>query len=234
MNRIAMLIAVGLGSMVSACACADDVVPPPVHPDSRNWEDLFRADLSDAIYPQGVWHFEGGVLTATKDENIWTKKEYGDCIIDLEFKTSPSSNSGVFVYGSDLKNSVLNSVEIQLADDFAPERATHPKNWRCGAIMGRVAPSASAVKRPGEWNRMTVTCLGSKIYVLFNGQQVTEIDMKKWTSGTKNPDGSPIPPWLNKPLAELPTHGHIGLQGKHHGNVTYFRNVKVKSLDSPR
>jgi hypothetical protein len=31
-------------------------------------------------------------------------------------------------------------------------------------------------------------------------------------------------------MAELPTRGHIGLQGKHAGAPIYFRNMKVKPL----
>ena len=53
--------------------------------------------------------------------------------------------------------------------------------------------------------------------MLLNGEMVTEIDMKKWTSLKKNPDGSDIPPWYTHTLAELPTKGHIGLQGAHGG-----------------
>jgi hypothetical protein len=34
------------------------------------------------------------------------------------------------------------------------------------------------------------------------------------------PDGSEIPSWLSTPFAELPTHGNIGLQGKHAGRVS--------------
>jgi hypothetical protein len=67
--------------------------------------------------------------------------------------------------------------------------------------------------------------------VVLNGEQVTEMDMRKWTSAKRNPDGSEIPEWLSKPLARLPTKGHIGLQGKHGGVPIHFRNLKVKSLD---
>ena len=78
---------------------------------------------------------------------------------------------------------------------------------------------------------MTITCKGPIVSVVLNGEAVTEIDMRKWTSAQKNPDGTDIPPWLSKPLAEAPTKGHIGLQGKHGGAPIYFRNLKVKSLD---
>jgi hypothetical protein len=224
-----LLVAFGLAWTVAAMAA--DGVPPKTHPDSKNWDNLLKEDLSDATYPGKVWYFEDHVLTATEDQNIWTKKEYGNCIIDLEFKNAPGTNSGVFVYGSDIKNWIPNSVEVQIADDYAPQWAKSPKTWQCAAIFGRLAPTKSVVKKPGEWNRMTVTCVGTKIYVLLNGEQVTEMDMKKWTDAKKNPDGSDIPAWLSKPLAELPTKGHVGLQGKHGGVPIYFRNLKIKTLD---
>ncbi len=209
---------------------ADDSAIPKKHPDSANWETLFADDLSDAVYPAGVWSVSDGVLTATEDQCIWTKKVYDDFELDLEFKTADGTNSGVIVYASETKNWIPNSVEIQIADDFAPKWATSPKTWQCGAIFGRLAASKSVVKKPGEWNRMTVKCLGPRIWVMLNGLQVTEIDMRKWTSAKKNPDGSDIPSWLSKPLAELATKGQIGLQGKHAGAPIYFRNVKIKPL----
>jgi hypothetical protein len=121
-------------------------------------------------------------------------------------------------------------VEIQIADDFADEWAKSPKTWQCAAIFGHLAPSKSLVKKAGEWNHMTITCKGPMIYVMLNGEQVTEMDMKKWTSATKNPDGSEIPKWLSTPFEKLPTHGRIGLQGKHAGKPIYFRNVKISEI----
>jgi hypothetical protein len=122
-------------------------------------------------------------------------------------------------------------VEIQICDDFAEQWAKMPNTWHCAAIFGRLAPSKSVVKKPGEWNRMIVTCKGPLITVTLNGDKVTEMDMKKWTLAKRNPDGSDIPPWLSKPLAELPTKGHVGLQGKHAGAPIYFRNLKIKKVD---
>lgn len=201
------------------------------HPDSTGWEDLFDKDLSNADYPKGVWYLEDGSLTANKDINIWTKKDYANFVLDLEFKNAAGTNSGVIVYCSDPKNWIPNSVEIQIADDFAKQWANSPKTWQCAAAFGHLAPTKSVVKKPGEWNRMTITCKGPKIDVLLNGELVTQVDMKKWTSAQKNPDGSDIPAWLSKPWAELPTHGIIGLQGKHGGAPVYFRNLKIKKLD---
>ena len=65
---------------------------------------------------------------------------------------------------------------------------------------------------------------------MLNGEEVNKVNIKRWTSAKTNPDGSEIPPWLGKPLAELPMKGHIGFQGKHAGAPIYFRNIKVKEL----
>lgn len=229
MKTWALLLAFCVG-----CTCrvhAGETLPPTSHPDSAKWTDLFAGDLSNAIYPQGVWSFAGGVLTATEDKNIWTQQEYRNVIVDLEFKNDVATNSGVIVYASDLKNWIPNSIEIQILDDFAPKWASAPKSWQCGAVFGLLPASKQVVRQPGQWNRMTVTCLGPMIHVLLNGESVNTFDMRKWTSAKKNPDGSDIPPWLNKPKAQLATKGRLGLQGKHSGAPIYFRNLKIKPLD---
>lgn len=228
MRRIALFAALLLAG--TAVQAAEPPVPQG-HPDSSHWMALFAPDLSNAIYPKGVWSMEDGVLTATEDQCIWSKGEYQNFAVDLEFKTAHGTNSGVIVYASDLENWIPNSVEIQIADDYAEEWAKQPRTWQCAAAFGRLAAKESRVKKPGEWNRMTVYCRGKIIDVVLNGEAVTRLDMNLWTSPDKNPDGSAIPPWLSKPLAELPTKGHIGLQGKHAGAPIYFRNIKVQSLD---
>ena len=199
-------------------------------PEDKGWDFLFEYDLSNASYPKGVWSYKGSVLTATQDKNIWTRKLYTDFILDLEFKTAPGTNSGVIVHCSDANNWIPNSVEVQIADDFAERWAKADKTWQCAAIFGHLAPTKSMVKKPGEWNRMTVTCKGKIIRVSLNGEEVTVMDMSKWTSAKKNPNGSDIPRWLSKPKAELPLKGRIGFQGKHAGAPIYFRNIKIKEL----
>lgn len=197
------------------------------HPDSEKWDNLFAADLSNAEFSAGVWTCDGGILTASEDQCIWTKKDYANFILDLEFKTAEGTNSGVIVYCSNVENWIPNSVEIQIADDYAKQWAESPKTWQCAAIFGHLAAAKSMVNRPGEWNRMTVTCKGRQIGVILNGAKVTDMNMALWTSATTNPDGSEIPSWLSTPFAELPTHGRIGLQGKHAGAPVYFRNLKI-------
>ena len=202
------------------------------HPDSKAWEDLFVADLSNTVFPDGIWSWKDGELSPKdKDEAIWSKKEYENFVLDLEFKLESGAHSGVFVYNTDMKNWVTHHVEIQILDDPAPKWAKVPPNWKCGGIFGHSAPKKSAVKKAGEWNRMTIRCQGPAISVLLNGELVTDINMQDWKSGQKNPDGSDIPSWEPRPLAEMATKGHIGLQGAHGGIPTHFRNIKIKSIE---
>lgn len=229
MRQLVGLLAAG-GLVFLVAVAAQKPAATPGHPDVSKWADLFKPDLSDADYPAGIWTFADGILTASEDQCIWTKKDYKNFILDLEFKTAPGTNSGVIVYASDIKDWIPNSVEIQIADDFAEQWAKSPNTWHCGAIFGHLAPTKSAVKKPGEWNRYTITCRGPMITVVLNGEKVTEMDMLKWTSAKTNPDGSEIPTWLSNPLAGLQTRGRIGLQGKHAGAPIYFRNIKIKEM----
>jgi len=58
-----------------------------------------------------------------------------------------------------------------------------------------------------------------------------QLDLTKFTSATKNPDGTEVPSWLAKrALSSLATKGRIGLQGKHADAAIFFRNVRIQEL----
>lgn len=195
------------------------------------WKPLFGTNLSEATYNQEVWTETDGVLTATKDEAIWTTIEYENFELDLDFKNDAGTNSGIVIYCTDTNDWIPNSVEIQIVDDHYEKWVDSKPYERCGAIYGHLGPRQDkVVKKPGEWNHMRVKCVGQRITVILNGKKVTEMDMSKWTSGTTNPDGSEIPSWLPKPFAELPTKGYIGLQGKHGNATIWFRNIKIRDV----
>ena len=231
MKRYALLCVLIVAVAAGAAENGDKPEKPLKHPDTTGWDALFNDDLSNAVKPKGVWTVENGELTASEDKAIWSKEDYDDFILDLEFKNAPETNSGVIVYCSNIADWIPNSIEIQIADDFAKKWAESPKSWQCGAIFGRLPASKSAVKKPGKWNHYTIRCVDQQIDVVLNGEHVTSMDMSKWTDPKTNPDGSEIPSWLSKPAATLPTKGRIGFQGKHAGAPIWFRNIKVKRLN---
>ncbi|MEJ0101437.1 MAG: DUF1080 domain-containing protein [Bacteroidota bacterium] len=203
-----------------------------INPDTngKGWHSLFNDRLTNAIFPAGVWAIDSGVMTATKDEAIWSEKAFDNFVLDLEFKNAPGTNSGVIVHASDIKEWIPHSVEIQIADDYADQWAKAPANWQCAAIFGHQAATQHAVKKAGEWNRYTITCRDRKIWIVLNGVLVNTCDMSLYTTGRNNIDGSIAPEWLPNPMASLPLDGHIGFQGKHAGAPIYFRNIKIKEL----
>jgi len=196
-------------------------------PDSQ---ELFKKDLSNAVDVQGVWFFNGEVLTASEDACLFTTAEYENFVIDLEFKNDKGTNSGVIVYCTDQDDWIPNSVEVQIADDYYYKDKDWAESWMCGGIFGHLAPQSGLVKKAGEWNHMNIRCEGQHITVKLNGQVSADMDMSQWSSGSINPDGSEIPSWLPTPFAELPTKGYIGLQGKHGEANIYFRNVKIAQI----
>lgn len=214
------------------CIALAQTTSPESKTGKNVWRALFTPDLSNASYPLGVWSVENGVLTATEDKAIWSDKPYQNFMLDAEFKTAPGTNSGVIVYCTDTANWIPNSVEIQIADDYSKQWSEAPATWQCGAVFGRLAANKQkVVKKPGEWNHYLITCRGQHISIELNGEKITDMDMSKWTSGKKNPDGSDIPSWLNKPLSQLKTIGYVGFQGKHAGAPIWFRNIRIKEME---
>jgi hypothetical protein len=109
---------------------------------------MFNSTLSNAIYPKGVWSNNKGIITATRDEALWSKKAYDNFMLDLEFKNAEGTNSGVIVHASDMKNWIPNSVELQIADDYSKEWSSASATWQCGAVFGYQAATKHNVKKP--------------------------------------------------------------------------------------
>ena len=54
--------------------------------EKTDFKPLFADDLSNADYDKTVWSINDGILTATSDQAIWTKDQYENFVLDLEFK----------------------------------------------------------------------------------------------------------------------------------------------------
>jgi hypothetical protein len=199
-------------------------------PMGKGWKNLFGNNLSKAIYDKSIWKDSSGVITASKDDAIWSFDEYDDFILDLDFQNADGTNSGVIVHATDIVEWIPNSVEIQIADDYSKQWSKAAPTWQCAAIFGRKPATNKSLKPAGEWNHFTITCKGKMISIVLNGTLVNECNMDDFTSSKVNPDGSNVPSWLKNPMSTLALRGHIGLQGKHAGAPIYFRNVKVFKL----
>lgn len=225
MNTRCFTQSLALALAASVCLINSSLRADGDHPVTTGWKDLFAPDLSNAVNGEH-WNWVNGELVAKDHETLWTKESYGDCIIDLEFKVAKESNSGVFLHSWDIKN-VLAALEIQVH-----ENADGSKYGMVAAIYDAMPPSKKDVAKPvGEWNHFTITCKGSTVQVVFNGEKVIDADLNNWPEKGKNPDGTPNK--FPKPLKDYQGKGPMGLQGLH-GKAqapVWYRNLKIKSLE---
>jgi hypothetical protein len=142
------------------------------------------------------------------DAYLTTEKKYGNFILDLEFKFNAEGNSGVFMRVGDLKDHVASGFEVQILDTYGKEDVG---NHDCGGVIGTVGPTKNMVKPAGEWNRYTITLIDNALKVVFNGEQVIDLDLS--TSAIK----------------DRPAKGYISFQDE--AKRIWYRNVRIKELE---
>lgn len=163
------------------------------------------------------WTVVDGVLKA-KAGNSWlaTEKEYGDYVLQLEWRVPENGNSGVFIRVPELKageHPWEKGIEIQVLDDKGPQYAGKLKPWQySGSLYGAVPADQSAFAGAGQWNKYEITCRGDLVTVVLNGKKISEGDMSKIDA-----------------LKSRPRRGIIGLQN--HGTEVEYRNLRIKELN---
>ncbi len=141
------------------------------------------------------------------DAYLTTERTYRDFVLDLEFKINKGGNSGVFLRVGDPKNQVSSGFEVQILDTHGKEKIT---NHDCGGVISAAAPSKNMAKPAGEWNRYVITCNGDRVQIVFNGEQVIDLELSK------------------SALKDRPREGHIGFQDE--AQPVWYRNVRIKEL----
>jgi len=167
----------------------------------------------------GNWVVEpGGIITLRPrpgetgwkryDAYLTTERKYRDFILDLEFKFEKEGNSGVFLRVRDPKSQVDTGFEVQVVDTYGKKKITAHD---CGGVIGTAVPTKNMVKPAGQWNHYTITCIGSHLTVVFNGEKVVDLDLSK------------------SPLKDRPLEGYIGFQDE--AKRIWYRNVRIKELN---
>ncbi len=188
-------------------------------PDAQGFVSLFNGKDLTGLKTTGNWVVEEQGVVSLKprpgehgwkryDAYLWAPKKYTDFIFDLEYKIPPGGNSGVYVRVGEMTNPVGNGIEVQILDSHDKPGKLGPHD--CGGIVSAVGPSKNMSKPAGQWNRMVVTCKGTRLQVELNGERI--IDLALDTSAVKN-----------RPLS-----GYVGLQD--HGQPLSFRNIRIKEL----
>jgi len=152
-------------------------------------------------------------------------QKWSNFVLTLDFKISKGCNSGIFVRTDSLtprpgKDVGYNGIEVQILD------STTADYYDTGAIYDLSRPTKNAMQPVGEWNHIEVTCAGSLIAVVLNGEKVNHIDLEQFTEPNKRPDGTPHK--FDVAYNKHPRTGYIGLQD--HGADCWFKNIKLRPL----
>lgn len=228
---LSVFVVLGVLVAFSGCSQSRPVVqsgeaPVVEHPNTSEWQDLFAADLSNAVLADDEsWVIEDGILKANDRSTLWTKESYGNFVLDLEFRTPRQANSGIFIRTADPKD-ILSALEVQIH-----ETTDNTPHGQVGAIYDLLSPRMHAAKPAGEWNRYTITADDNLIQVILNGRQIIDMDLNDWTEPNRNPDGTPNK--FNRAIRDQAKSGPIGFQGIHGptGESVEFRNIKIRRLD---
>ena len=152
---------------------------------------------------------------------LWTREKYDDFVLEMEYKVSPGCNSGVF-FRADPDNRIQGGFEIQILDSHGEKPTTH----NTGALYDASPASSMPEKPAGQWNAFRLECKGPKVLVHINGVQVQDLNLDRWDTPRRNPDGSKNK--FSTALKDLPRTGHIGFQD--HGHDVWFRKIRITRL----
>jgi hypothetical protein len=153
------------------------------------------------------------------------EKKWTDFVLQLDFKQSPRCNSGVFFRVDSLealpgKDVGFNGLEVAI-DDTDSAGYHH-----AGAIYDLAKPIRNTLKPIGEWNHLVLTCSGTKVLVVLNGEGVNAIDLADFREPGLRPDGTQHK--FGFAYRDHLRAGFIGLQD--HGAGIWFKNVKLLPL----
>jgi hypothetical protein len=184
----------------------------------RAWDDVRN--------PAGgspVWRVEDGVLHGGEPRGSWllSEREYGDFDLQFEFKLGERGNSGCALRVPMFGDPAFDGVELQMADFRYNTEAKESE--LTGGLYRAVAPEKQ-VYRPTEWNRYEITCRGSRLQVVLNGERILDVDLAAQTARVKRHNGEDAPP-----LRDRPRRGHIGFQElSREGAHVMIRNARIR------
>jgi hypothetical protein len=115
--------------------------------DGKDFSKFRKADGSSVSKPVTDGAFAATSTDPSQGGDIFTRQEFGDCQLHVEWQTpSPPrsnsqhrGNSGIFM---------MNRYEIQVLDCY--ENKTYA-DGQAGSIYGEIPPMVNAMRAPGEW-----------------------------------------------------------------------------------
>lgn len=229
MKRIAPAVLLGL-AVCSFSLAADD---------ADGFKPLFNGKNLEGFTQHGgkaTYAVEGDEIVGTSTLNtpntfLCTDKEYGDFILEVDFKVDPKLNSGIQIRSKvydeekevDFGGGKMKKMAKDRVHGYQVEIDPSARAWSGGiydeARRGwlndlKNNPEAGKAFKQDEWNHYRIECRGDSIKTWING--VPAADLK---------DG--LTP---KGLIALQVHG-IGNDKSKDGTQVRWKNIMIKELD---
>lgn len=219
----ASLIALALIALHTSLASAGPETTDAAAGESSGWTHLLSAEteqLSEHWTTNGNWKLENGVATLTPRPGekgwsrfgayLWSKKKYGDFIIEFDYKLQEHGNSGFYFRVGDRKDPVQQGIEVQLYETASKPDDAKLTDHDAGGIIPGVPPQKRNSNPAGQWNTMRVKNAGGQLVVTLNGVVVNKVDLSQG------------------PLAERPREGWIGFQD--HAMPLSLRKIRIREV----
>jgi len=231
MNTLSNVLPMTLLAFFVLNAAAADGNPDfiPLFPQDgvpKGWVVRAWNDVKNPAPDNPVWKVEKGVLHGGEPRGSWllSEKEYGDFILEYEFKLGERGNSGCALRAPLFGDPAFDGMELQMADlRYNPSAKDSELT---GGLYRAIAP-VKQVYKPTHWNKYEITCKGSMVKVILNGEPILNVNLDEQDKTVQRHDGSDAPP-----LKDRPRKGRIGFQELSRGDEhVQIRNARIKVLD---
>lgn len=190
------------------------------------WEPLFNGkNLSGWKKLNGKADYKvennaivGYTKVNTPNTFLVTKKNYGDFILELEFKVDDTMNSGIQFRSEskkDYRNGRVHGYQYEIDPSArAWSGGIYDEARRAWIYPLTVNPKAQTAFKSGEWNKVRIECMGNSMRTWLNGVACANI----WDDAT--PSG----------FIALQVHG-IGKDASKAGKTVAWRDIRICTTD---
>ena len=231
MGLLSCLGGCGEDPIIDAAECGNGLTAQEA---DAGWELLFdgsslehwRSYQQETLDPG--WAIENGCLARVGGGgDIISRRQFGDFELKLEWRISDSGNSGIFIRGDELGDSIHHSgYEMQILDNAGHWDARNPTH-RSGAYYDMIAPDHDTTVPAGTWNQVHILAKGQDVEFRLNGRVTAAFTQGSSQWQALYADSK----FTDRPRYGTLLRGHIGFQD--HWDKVWLRNIRILELTPP-
>jgi hypothetical protein len=162
---------------------------------ATEWKPLFNGKDFDGWTQRGGkarYHVEDGVIVGTTVKGVpnaflCTKQDYGDFILELEYRVNPSMNSGIQIRSlstPDYHKGVVHGYQVEIdTSKRAWSGGIYDESRRGWLNPLDGNPKAQAAFKQNEWNHYRIEAIGDSIKTFVNGVPAADLRDSMTLSG---------------------------------------------------